>query len=130
MSFVQELKNKILNDGYETTREDAIKLCFFVLDAPPHSESEIQGINSGMFKDVSAFSAQGIRFIPVVSSGADLSVEALMRSFAVMTGGTYIFLTNDSGIGGDHQTPSDTQYEVEPLNDCMVRVIREYMFAQ
>ena len=26
MSFVQELKNKILNDGYETTREDAIKL--------------------------------------------------------------------------------------------------------
>ena len=111
-------------------REDSVKLCFFVLDAPPHDESEIQGINSGMRKDVAAISAAGIRIIPVVSSGADLSVESLMRSFAVMTGGTYIFLTNHSGIGGDHQTPSDTQYEVEPLNDCMVRVIKEYMYAE
>ena len=74
--------------------------------------------------------AKGIRFISVVSSGADDDVEVLMRSFAVMTGGTYLFLTDDSGIGGTHQEPTDTQYDVEPLNDCMVRVIRDYVFAK
>jgi hypothetical protein len=111
-------------------RDDSVKLCFFVLDAPPHEESEIQGINAGMLKDVTAIAAKGVRIIPVVSSGADLSVEALMRGFSVMTGGTYLFLTNHSGIGGDHQTPTDTQYEVEPLNDCMVRVIKEYVFVK
>jgi hypothetical protein len=110
-------------------RENAVKLCFFVLDAPPHEESEIQGINEGMLKDLNSIAGNGIRIIPVVSSGADLSVEALMRSWAVMTGGTYLFLTNHSGIGGDHQTPTDTEYEIEPLNDCMVRVVKDYMFA-
>ena len=74
--------------------------------------------------------SKGIRFISVVSSGADSGVEVLMRSFAVMTGGTYLFLTNDSGIGGDHQEPTDTEYQVEPLNDCMVRVIKDYVFAK
>lgn len=111
-------------------RDDAVKLCFFVLDAPPHSESEIQGINSSMIKNVGKMAEQGIRFMSVVSSGADLEVETLMRSFAVMTGGTYVFLTDDSGIGYDHQTPVDTEFDVEPLNDCMVRVIKDYLFPK
>ncbi|MBO5076766.1 MAG: VWA domain-containing protein [Clostridia bacterium] len=119
--------NNVLQHNW---RQDAVKLCFFVLDAPPHSEDEIQSINAGMLKDVESMAAQGIRFISVVSSGADSDVEVLMRSFAVMTGGTYLFLTNDSGIGGDHQEPTDTQYEIEPLNDCMVRVIKDYVFAK
>ena len=118
------------NDLQHSWREDSVKLCFFVLDAPPHDESEIQGINAGMLKDVAAIAAKGIRIIPVVSSGADLSVESLMRAFAVMTGGTYLFLTDHSGIGGEHQTPTDTQYEVEPLNDCMVRVVKDYVFVK
>lgn len=119
--------NNVLQHNW---RADAVKLCFFVLDAPPHDEAEIQGINSGMLKDVATMASKGIRFISVVSSGADSGVEVLMRSFAVMTGGTYLFLTNDSGIGGDHQEPTDTEYQVEPLNDCMVRVIKDYVFAK
>ena len=48
------------------------------------------------------------------------------RSFAIMTNGSYIFLTNNSGIGGSHLEPTDTDYDVEPLNECMIRVICEY----
>ena len=128
--YPEAVHTAISNVLQHNWRDDAVKLCFFVLDAPPHEESEIQGINASMLKDVTAMAAAGIRYIPVVSSGADVEVESLMRSFAVMTGGTYIFLTNDSGIGGEHQTPEDTEYEVEPLNDCMVRVIMEYLTAK
>lgn len=107
-------------------REDAIKLCFFVLDAPPHTESEIQGINSSIIKSIQKASEIGVRIIPVASSGVDQETIYILRSFAIMTGGTYIFLTNDSGIGYSHEEPTDTEYEVEPLNECMIRVVCEY----
>ncbi|MCQ2098107.1 MAG: biotin synthase BioB [Fibrobacter sp.] len=42
MSFVQELKNKILNDNYVTTREDAIKLLDADLDELTTAANEIR----------------------------------------------------------------------------------------
>lgn len=104
-------------------RADAVKLCFLVLDAPPHDESEIQGINAEISRLLTAAAEQGIRIIPVASSGVDAETEFLLRSFAFVTGGSYLFLTGDSGIGGTHLEPSDTQYDVEPLNECIIRVI-------
>ena len=108
-------------------RNESIKLCFMVLDAPPHSESEIQGINQAMTSDIKQMSAKGIRFIPVASSGVDTETEFLLRSWAVMTGGTYTFLTDHSGIGNSHLEPTIGEYEVEKLNDLLVRVISEYI---
>ncbi len=107
-------------------RNEAVKLCVLVLDAPPHSEAEIQGINAQLLSTVKTAAAQGIRIIPLASSGVDGETEYLLRSFAVMTGGTYLFLTNDSGIGFDHKEPEIGEHTVEFLNDCMVRVISEY----
>ena len=107
-------------------REDAVKICFLVLDAPPHSESERQGVNSSLLNSVKTAAQQGIRIIPVASSGVDTATEIILRSFAIMTGGTYIFLTDHSGIGGPHLEATVGQYTVEQLNDCMVRVVCEY----
>ena len=107
-------------------REDAVKLCFFVMDAPPHSESEIQGVNASLIKSVKAAAEQGIRIIPVASSGVDVDTEFVTRTFAVMTGGTYIFITNHSGIGGDHKEAEVGEHTVEYLNECMIRVTCEY----
>ncbi len=107
-------------------REDAVKLMFFVLDAPPHTEQEINGINAQMQKAVLKAADMGIRIIPVASSGVDRETEFLLRSYAAMTGGTYVFLTNHSGIGGDHLEPTIGEYDVEPLNECLIRVISEY----
>ncbi|MBQ4165009.1 MAG: hypothetical protein IJD85_01645, partial [Oscillospiraceae bacterium] len=69
----------------------------------------------------------GIRIIPVASSGIDKTTEYLLRTMAFRTGGTYTFLTDDSGIGGGHIEPTIGDYEVEKLNDLMVRVIGEYL---
>ncbi len=111
-------------------RENSVKLLFFVLDAPPHSEKEINGIDTQLRQTVTEAAEKGIRIIPVASSGVDTETEFLMRSYAVMTGGTYIFLTNHSGVGNDHLEPTIGEYQVEALNDCLVRVIKEYCALQ
>ena len=104
--------------------DNATKLMFFVLDAPPHSEEQIiDEVND----HVELAAAQGIRIIPVASSGIDKSTEYLLRTMAFRTGGTYTFLTDHSGIGGSHIEPTIGDYEVEKLNDLMVRVIGEYL---
>ena len=109
-----------------TWREDALKLCFLVLDAPPHSEEEIQGINADLRETFIKAAEAGIRFIPVMCSGADKATEYLLRSLAAITNGTFIFLTDDSGIGNPHIETSVGDYNVEKLNDCMVRVVCEF----
>ncbi len=117
------LDNAVLEHQW---RDDAVKLVFFVLDAPPHPESEIPGINRQIQNAVTEAARRGIRIIPVASSGVDTETEFLLRSYAAMTGGTYIFLTNHSGIGSDHLEPTVGQYKVEYLNECLIRVISEY----
>ena len=123
-----EAVHKALDDivNNHQWRTDAVKLCFMVLDAPPHTEQEIQGINANMTTSVVKMAEKGIRLIPLASSGVNTETEFLLRSWAVMTGGTYTFLTNHSGIGGDHLEPTIGEYEVEKLNDLLVRVIKEY----
>lgn len=104
--------------------EDSVKLMFFVLDAPPHSDRE--GSVEKMYNTVLNASEKGIRVMPIASSGVDKETEYILRTMAAVTGGTYIFLTNDSGVGGDHIDASVGDHNVEKLNDLLVRVIKEY----
>ena len=104
--------------------EDSIKLMFLVLDAPPHNTSEIK---ESLINTLTKASEMGIRIIPVASSGIDKDTEFLLRAFAMTTGGTYTFLTDDSGVGLSHIEPTVGKYEVEHLNDLLVRIIEEYI---
>ncbi len=115
------LESAINNHDWD---ENSIKIMFLVLDAPPHDDVQII---DQTIKLVKTAAEKGIRIIPVASSGIDKSTEYLLRSMAFMTGGTYAFLTNDSGIGGDHIEPTIGSYEVEKLNDLMVRITGEYL---
>ena len=123
-----EAVHEALKNIYEqhNWRKNATKLCFLVLDAPPHAEEDIQGINSIINNHIKTLSEMGVRIIPIASSGVNKETEYILRSFAIMTGGTYVFLTNDSGIGYDHIAPSTQDYDVELLNECMVRIVSEY----
>ena len=100
------------------------RLMFLVLDAPPHETDEVV---KNMQEVISEARRKGIRIIPVASSGVDKNTEFLLRSIAVSTGGTYIFLTNDSGIGNSHIDPSVSDYEVTYLNDLILNVIKRYI---
>ena len=100
------------------------KLAFMLLDAPAHQDQT--GVVESLQKSIRAYAQLGIRLIPVASSGVDKYTEFMLRFFAIATGGTYVFLTNDSGIGGDHIAATVGEYQVEYLGDLIVRLIGEY----
>lgn len=101
----------------------AARLLFLVLDAPPHQDPD----NISRLQAMTKLAAeQGVRIIPIVCSGMSKDGEYLLRSMALGTNGTYVFLTDDSGIGGTHLKPTTDSYEVEMLNDLMVRVIDQF----
>ncbi|NER17497.1 carboxypeptidase-like regulatory domain-containing protein [Spongiivirga citrea] len=99
------------------------RMLFLLLDAPPHLNAE----NVATIKQQIALAAnKGIKIIPVVASGADKNVEFLTRFFSIATNGTYVFLTDDSGIGNPHLKPTTNDFKVEKLNDLLVRLIQKY----
>ena len=99
------------------------RLMFMILDAPPHHDvARVKSIQ----RSVKEAAAKGITLIPVVASGIDKNTEFLMRFMAMSTNGTYVFLTDDSGIGNSHLKPTTGSYQVEQLNALLKRLIRKY----
>lgn len=106
------------------SEDNCIRLAFMLLDAPPHhNETVIQSLTT----TIPRYAQRGIRIIPVAASGVDKSTEFFLRFTAMATDATYVFITNDSGIGGEHLEPTIGQYKVEQLNELIVRLIGEYM---
>lgn len=99
------------------------RLLFLVLDAPPHDDA---ASIASLQRSVAKAAAMGIRLIPLAASGIDKSTEYLLRSMALGTNGTYVFLTDDSGIGNPHIKPTTDQYTVEKLNALLVRLIAKF----
>ncbi len=104
--------------------ENSTKIMFLVLDAPPHDDAQIIG---SVNKQIAKAAEMGIRIVPIASSGIDKPTEYLLRTMAFSTGGTYTFLTSDSGIGNDHIEPTVGAFNVEKLSDMMVRIVNGYL---
>ncbi|MHB1277620.1 MAG: carboxypeptidase regulatory-like domain-containing protein [Bacteroidia bacterium] len=105
------------------SKEARGRILFLVLDAPPHqADSVVKRLHQLIYKAA----AMGVRIIPITASGINKDVEYLMRSMALATNGTYVFLTDHSGVGNKHLEPSTDSYEVQKLNDLMVNLINRY----
>ncbi|MEM7039597.1 MAG: T9SS type A sorting domain-containing protein, partial [Bacteroidota bacterium] len=99
------------------------RICFLLLDAPPHSEPEVKA----RLRRLTAQAAEkGIRIVPVAASGINKSTEYFLRCVALFTNGTYVFLTDDSGIGDSHIKPTAEPYQVETLNALLLRILYQY----
>lgn len=104
--------------------DSTVKLLFLVLDAPPHDDKEVKEEILSLTEEAAAM---GVRIIPVAASGAGEDTQQLLRSMAVMTGGTFIFLDDNSGVGYGHTVPvKPEEYSSEYLNEMMIRIIGEY----
>lgn len=101
------------------------RILFLVLDAPPHEDR--QGVAERLRDSVKSAAEKGIRIVPIASSGIDKETEFLLRSIAVQTGGTYVFLTDDSGIGYSHIEPTIGDFEVKYLNELILEIINDYV---
>ena len=100
------------------------RIAFLILDAPAHYE---EGIIKSLQNSIRLFAKKGIKLIPVAASGVDKETEFMLRFFDLATGGTYVFLTDDSGIGNSHIKATVGNYQVESLAKLMIRLIKKYV---
>ena len=94
------------------------RLAFWVADAPHHAEHA--DVVAQAFRDAAS---QDVHIYPVASSGVDELTEHTMRSGAQLTGGRYMFLTDDSGVGGAHKEPTIPCYFVTLLDKAVERMV-------
>jgi len=98
--------------------QNVAKVAFWVADAPAHpGEGKVL---ANVIRDAKN---RGVHIYPIASSDTDDAAEYQMRSAAQLTGGRYVFLTNDSGIGNDHAEPHIPCYNVQRLDHAIVRMI-------
>ncbi len=95
----------------------AARMAFWIADAPHHEGREMM-----MVSDILLAQRLGIHLYPIAASGADDLVEYTMRTAAEVTGGRYLFLTDDSGIGLSHDEPTIPCYFVTTLSRAMSRM--------
>lgn len=100
------------------------RIVFLVLDAPAHHNDDVI---SSIHASIENYARNGIKIIPVAASGVDKNTEFMSRFFALATSGTYVFLTDDSGVGESHIEPSVGEYKVETLNELIIRLIVKYI---
>lgn len=100
------------------------RVAFLICDAPAHYNANVL---ESLHNSIRQYAKQGIVIIPVAASGVDKNTEFMLRDFAIFTSGTYCFLTNHSGVGEDHIEASVGDYQVELLNELLIRLIRKYM---
>ena len=94
------------------------RLAFWVADAPHHADKATA--MAAALRDVRDL---GVHVYPVAASGVDELTELSMRTAAQLTGGRYLFLTNDSGIGDDHKEPTIPCYFVTSLRSAILRMV-------
>ncbi len=117
-AVVEALDSSI--DKLSWSKGNSTKIMFLILDASPHYSEE--NINK-IYDKIRLAAKKGITIIPLAASDTDKETEYIMRTFALLTNGTYTFLTNHSGIGNNHIEPTTDSYEVEKLNDLFLRLI-------
>ena len=101
-------------------RDGAVaRVAFWIGDAPHHNERAPEVLTA-----LRAAKAKGIHVYPVSASGVDDRLEFSMRLGALITGGRYLFLTDDSGIGGAHKEPTIPCYRVTTLHKAMLRMLQ------
>ena len=118
---VDEALKKGLDLGWDTHVKS--RVAFMLLDAPPH---HTDAILASCQKSIELYAKMGIKIIPVSASGIDKGTEYLLRSFAMGTNGTYVFITNHSGVGNEHIEATVGEYQVEKLKDLIARLIIAY----
>ncbi len=96
------------------------KVAFLIADAPAHNQHL-----SASFDALHKLRDKGVHVYPVAASGVGHLAEKIMRYAALTSGGEYLFLTDDSGVGNPHAKPHIPCYQVQKLNDLMIHMLSQ-----
>ena len=91
-----------------------------IADVPPQNYLDFPYSYRNAMADASR---RGIRILPVAASGADRVVEYLFRAMGAFTSTPYVYLTDDSGIGGHHQEADTDRVAIEMFSDLLTRLL-------
>ena len=117
---VHTAMNEAVNKQWSTS--NTTKLLFHIADASAH-DSDVDEWAEAAYKAAD----KGIKIISVAASGTSRMAEYGFRSQSVLTGGQYVYLTDDSHIGNSHTSAATEEAPtVEYLNECMIRLINGY----
>lgn len=99
------------------------RVAFHMADAPAHTQD-----TAALLAEVEVARKKGIGIYPVAASGVAEAAQYLMRMAAQSTLARYLFITDDSGIGGGHAggepTIATTCMQVQYLNDLIKRLLK------
>jgi Mg-chelatase subunit ChlD len=104
--------------GLDWRRGKGERLLLHVADAPPHD-----GQAAEYLRAAKAAAEAGVQIFTLGASGVAEESEFLMRQASVATGGRYLFLTDDSGVGNAHAEPTIACYQVTKLSQLLARVL-------
>lgn len=96
------------------------RIAFLIADAPPHANNTEKAVRAA-----TELRKRGVAVYPIACSGYDPACEFVMRATALLTGGQFLFLTDDSGVGNAHAEPHIPCYHVQKLNVLMMRAIAQ-----
>ena len=98
----------------------AVRVLVVIADAPPQMYPDFQYTYTHGMSDAAR---RGIRILPVAASGSDRTVEFLFRAMGTYTSTPYMYLTDDSGIGGHHMEADTDRVAIEMFSDALTRLL-------
>jgi hypothetical protein len=104
----------------EWSQGPAVRVLVLIADAPPQPYADFPFTYRDAMVEAGA---RGIRILPVAASGADRVVEYLFRAMGAFTGTPYVYLTDDSGVGGHHMEADTDRIAVEMFGDLLTRML-------
>lgn len=124
---IPEAMDQALEDAGQLQWRDAetARVLFLVADAPPHAENVGRAMTAA-----DRLRKRGVALYPIAASGYDEATEFVMRTSALLSGGQFLFLTDDSGVGNAHAEPHITDYHVQRLDQMMIRMIAGELAGQ
>jgi hypothetical protein len=105
-------------ESLDWRKDNTARVMFLVADAPPHRR-----FSGDTSRAIQLLRGKGVTIFPVAASGVQEQAEFVLRGAAFLTRGRYLFLTDHSGVGNPHARPNVPDFEVERLDQLMIRMI-------
>ncbi|MBU2981862.1 VWA domain-containing protein [Lentibacter algarum] len=101
------------------------RLMFHIADAPAHDNKAKRFLRAS-----EKLAGKNVQIFGLGASGVAKESEFLMRQAALVSGGRYMFLTDDSGVGNSHAEPTIACYKVTKLKELLGRVLTSELTGQ